>query len=65
MRERVLEFFPVMERLGQVVQPRAAHDWLFTPNRMLDYDKPAERIRKGDFRSVLAVVDALGEGVFV
>ena len=65
IRERLLEFFAVMERLQQVVKPTAAHDWLFTPNRLLHHEKPADLLRQGRFREVLAIVDALGEGVFV
>lgn len=65
VRERLLEFFAVMERLQQVIRPRAAHDWLYTPNPTLDNEKPVELLRRGEFRRVLAIIDALGEGVFV
>jgi len=64
-RERLLEFFAVMDRLGTVVRPTAAHDWLYTPNPTLDHEKPADLLRRGDYRRVLAIIDALGEGVFV
>lgn len=65
VRERLLEFFAVMERLQRVVRPKAAHDWLYTPNATLDNEKPVDLLRRGDFRRVLAIIDALGEGVFV
>jgi uncharacterized protein (DUF2384 family) len=65
VRERLLEFFAVMERLQQVVRPQAAHDWLFTPNPSLAHQKPVDLLRRGEFREVLAIIDALGEGVFV
>ena len=65
VRERLLEFFAVMERLQQVIRPQAAHDWLYTPNATLENEKPVDLLRRGDFRRVLAIVDALGEGVFV
>lgn len=64
-RERLLEFFAVMERLGAVVRPTAAHDWLYTPNPTVDNEKPADLLRRGEYRRVLAIIDALGEGVFV
>ena len=64
-RERLLELFAVMDRLGAVVRPSAAHDWLFTPNPTLDNEKPADLLGRGEYRRVLAVIDALGEGVFV
>jgi len=65
VRERLLELFAVMERLQQVVRPSAAHDWMHTPNRTLDNEKPVDLLRRGEARRVLAVIDALGEGVFV
>jgi len=65
VRERLLEFFAVMERLQQVIRPRAAHDWLYTPNPTLANQKPVELLRRGEFRDVLAIIDSLGEGVFV
>ena len=63
-RERLLEVTFVLERLSQVVKPTAASDWLFTPNRELDNHKPVELLRVGKFREVLALIDAVGEGVF-
>lgn len=63
-RERLLEFFAVMERLQQVVDPSFSHDWLFTPNAALSDEKPVELLRRGDFRKVLGVIDAIGEGAY-
>lgn len=63
-RERLLEVTYVMERLCQVVAPSASQDWLFTPNAELAYGKPVELLRDGRFREVLALIDALGEGVY-
>jgi putative toxin-antitoxin system antitoxin component (TIGR02293 family) len=65
VRERLLEFFAVMERLQQVIRPQTAHDWLYTPNPTLDHEKPVDLLRRGEFRRVLAIIDALGEGVFI
>jgi putative toxin-antitoxin system antitoxin component (TIGR02293 family) len=64
-RERLLELIAVLERLSAVLRPDAAHDWLFTPNPDLDNYKPVDLLQRGDFRTVLGVVDALAEGVFV
>lgn len=63
-RERLLEVIYVIERLGQVIKPSASQDWLFTPNAELGHQKPVELLRAGSFREVLAVIDALGEGVY-
>lgn len=64
-RRRLLEILAVLEHLSGVLQPRAAHDWLFTPNRQLEHQKPVELLAKGEFRPVLGLIDALAEGVFV
>lgn len=64
-RERLLEFIAVLEQLSAVVRPQAAHDWLFKPNPLLDHDKPADLIRRGEYRRVLGAIDALAEGVFL
>lgn len=63
-RERLLELIAVLEQLSGVLKPDAAHDWLFTPNPVLDHHKPVELLRAGDCRRVLGVIDGLAEGVF-
>ena len=55
----------MLEHLSGVLKPQAAHDWLFSPNGLLDHHKPVEVLAQGEFRRVLAMIDALAEGVFV
>lgn len=64
-RERLLEVIAVLEQLSGVLRPDAAHDWLFTPNPALDHYKPVDLLRAGEFRRVLAAIDAMAEGAFV
>lgn len=64
-RERMLEAVAIFERLSATLRPAAAHDWLFTPNMSLEYHKPVDLLREGEFRRVLGAIDALAEGVFV
>lgn len=64
-RERLLEVLAVLEHLSGVLRPQPAHDWLFSPNAMLDHHKPVELLTAGEFRRVLGTIDALAEGVFV
>ena len=64
-KEKLLALDVVLERLADVVPPEAAEDWLFTPVPSLDYERPADLIRAGEHRRVLALIDAIGEGVFV
>lgn len=64
-RRRLLEVLAVLEHLSGVLQPRAAHDWLFSPNPSIEHRKPVELLAEGNFRQVLGLIDALAEGVFV
>jgi putative toxin-antitoxin system antitoxin component (TIGR02293 family) len=64
-RERLLELLAVLEELSRVLRPQAAHDWLFTPNPLLDHYKPVDLLRDGKSRPVLGAIDAMAEGVFV
>jgi putative toxin-antitoxin system antitoxin component (TIGR02293 family) len=64
-RERLLELIAVLEQLSGVLRPGPAHDWLFTPNPLLDNHKPVDLLRGGEYRRVLGAIDALAEGVFV
>lgn len=64
-RERLLELIAVLEQLSGVMRPQPAHDWLFTPNPSLEYHKPVDLLRTGEFRQVLGAIDAMAEGVFV
>ncbi|MEX2228198.1 MAG: antitoxin Xre/MbcA/ParS toxin-binding domain-containing protein [Dehalococcoidia bacterium] len=64
-QQRLLELTYVLDAVSTVLDPEDAHMWFFSPNRLLDHDSPADRIRAGDFRSVLALIEALADGVFV
>lgn len=64
-RERILELVAVLEHLSDVLQPQPAHDWLFTPNPLMDHYKPVDLLRTGESRKVLGAIDALAENVFV
>ena len=64
VKETVLALNVVLERLAGIVQPGSAEDWLFTPVPALENRRPVELIREGDYRRVLDLIDAIGEGVF-
>jgi uncharacterized protein (DUF2384 family) len=63
--QRLRELEAVLDRLGGVVEPGAAREWLFTPVPLLDYRLPADLVRDGEYRRVIAAIDAIGEGAFV
>jgi transcriptional regulator with XRE-family HTH domain len=64
-RERLLELKYVADQLIDVLglSPPDANLWIFTPNRLLKGDKPADRIAGGDYRAVLGLIDALADGI--
>lgn len=62
-RRRLLELAYVAEELSGVMRSEDINLWIFSPNRLLDHDTPAERVRQGDFKSVLAVTEALADGI--
>jgi hypothetical protein len=63
--QRLRELEAVLERLGRVVEPAVAREWLFTPVPMLDHQIPADLVRDGQYRRVIGAIDAIGEGAFV
>lgn len=64
-KQRLLELVAVANALTGVFTSEGANLWLFTPNPLLDYDKPADRIKSGNCKSVLALIEALADGVVV
>jgi hypothetical protein len=64
-RERLLELAYVADQLIDTLglSPTDANLWIFSPNRLLRGDKPADRIADGDYRTVLGLIDALADGV--
>ena len=64
-RLRLLEVLAVLEQLSSVLKADAAHDWLFSPNPLLEHHKPVEVLAEGDFRRVLAAIEVMADGVFL
>lgn len=64
-RRRLLELRYVADAVAEVIRPEDVNLWMFEPNKLLDGDTPAERIHKGQYKDVLAVIEALAEGVIV
>ena len=61
--ERLLELKAVVDLLRTVLRPEPARLWLRSPSPDLDYDKPLDRVAKGDYRRVVTAILALGEGI--
>lgn len=63
-KERLLELAYVADALGEVLPRDHANLWLFTPNRGLNHEKPADLIQQGRYKEVLDLIEAMAEGVF-
>lgn len=47
----------------KILLPNDVEAWLVTPNRALKGYTPAERVVHGDSKSVLALIEAMADGV--
>jgi putative toxin-antitoxin system antitoxin component (TIGR02293 family) len=61
--ERLLELKAVLDLATRVLRPEVARLWLRSPVPALDYQKPLDLIRAGQWRLVVDELLALAEGV--
>ncbi len=64
-KQRLIELAYVADALAEVLPRDQANMWMFSPNRLLEHRKPADPIRNGEYQRLLALIDAMAEGVFV
>lgn len=64
-KQRLVELAYVAELVTQVIPRDHANLWMFTPNRLLGHDSPAERIKAGQYKDVLDLIEAMADGVVV
>jgi uncharacterized protein (DUF2384 family) len=64
-KQRLIELAYVADALAEVLPRDQANVWMFSPNRLLEHNKPADLVRDGEYQRVLALIDAMAEGVFV
>jgi hypothetical protein len=64
-KQRLIELAYVAEAVKHVIPADRANLWILSPNRLLDHETPAERIRKGDYKAVLDVIEAIADGIVV
>lgn len=62
-KQRLIELAYVAESLAEVLPRESANLWLFTPNRLLRHQAPAELIKTGEYRDVLNLIDAIADGI--
>ena len=64
-KQRLIELAYVADALAEVLPRDQANVWMFSPNRLLAHGKPADLVRDGEYQRVLALIDAMAEGIFV
>lgn len=58
-----LEF--IVDQLSDIYEPREARLWLYTPQRLLKNQSPAELIQEGRSQEVIMVVNQLRDSVHI
>lgn len=62
--ERLLTLEWLVEQLSEFYAPDEARLWLFAPHKLLEGDRPADRIQEGRVDDVLAVIAQLRDGAY-
>src|SRR5437588_10268729 len=60
----LLELEYIVDQLSDFYEPQDARLWMFSRQKLLGGEIPAELIQKGQGAQVIAVIDRLREGVF-
>jgi transcriptional regulator with XRE-family HTH domain len=55
----------VVEELADSLTAKGVRQWLHGRNRLLDGDRPIERLNKGDFQAVYNAAQAFSRGYYV
>ena len=63
--KQLLELEFVIDQLSDFYEPKEARLWIFSRQRLLNGETPAELIQKGRVDEVLAVVHQLRDGVYL
>lgn len=62
--QRLLALEWLLDQLSDLYEPDEARLWLFSPHRLLDGDRPADRIQADRVDEVLALIAQLRDGAF-
>ncbi len=63
--QRLLTLEWLLAELAEFYEPEEARLWLFAPHRLLDGERPADRIQRGKLDDVLALIAQLRDGAYV
>jgi len=62
--KRLLTLEWLMDELAQFYTPEEAKLWLFSPQRLLQGETPADKIQRGEFEDVLTIFEQLRDGTY-
>jgi len=63
--KQLLELEFIVDQLADFYEPREARLWIFSRQKLLEGEVPAELIQKGRVDEVITAVNQLRDGVFV
>lgn len=63
--KQLLELEYIVDQLSDFYEPQDARLWIFSRQRVLNGDVPAEMIQQGRVEEVLTAVNQLRDGVYV
>lgn len=61
----LLDLEYIVDQLSDFYQPKEARLWMFSRQKLLNGETPANLIQQGRAAEVIAVIDQLRDGVFV
>lgn len=64
-RDYLLKLEWLVSELSEIYSPDEARLWLFSPHKLLNGDRPVDRIQKGAMEDVLTVISQIKDGAFV
>ena len=64
-RDYLLRLEWLVSELADLYPPDEARLWLFSPHRLLQGERPADRIQQGKIEDVLTIIDQLKSGAYV
>ena len=64
-RDHLLRLEWLATELADFYSPQEAQLWLFSPHKLLQGDRPADRIQQGKMEDVLTLIAQLKDGAYV
>lgn len=65
VERQLLDLEYIVDQLSDFYEPQEARLWLFSRQKLLDGERPADLIQQGRTSEVIAVIDQLRDGVYI